>query len=77
MNSIPKLPVLEAEPTNDTSALTCYALEWREKYIDAEVQKDALLAALETMLDFEKLHTFDQINATKAARAAIAKAKVD
>ena len=34
-----------------------------------------LLAALEMMLDFESLHTFDQIKARKAARTAIAKAK--
>ena len=26
----PQLPALESAPTNDTSALTCYALDWRE-----------------------------------------------
>jgi len=51
METYPKLPVLKGEATDDTAALTCYALEWREMALKAEVQRDALLQALRDLFD--------------------------
>ena len=44
---------------------------------DSRIRKAApeLLAALKGMLEFNRLHTVDQILAIKAAKAAIAKAE--
>ena len=46
MKNHPKLPALAAAPTDDTAALTCYALDWREVAIQAEAQRDVLMEAL-------------------------------
>lgn len=68
----PKLPALESEPTNDTAALTCYALDWREEALKAQQQCDDLLQALEEIANNDP---YNQSSAGIIARAAIAKAK--
>ena len=40
----PQLPDLESAPTNDTAALTCYALDWRELSHEFKAERDKLAA---------------------------------
>lgn len=69
----PQLPRLEAEPTNDTTALTCYALDWRERAINAETINEKLLATLEWINNQPMGAMYAEVR--DAARNAIKEAK--
>lgn len=71
----PTLPALKYEPTDDTAALTCYALDWRQCALDAERQRDGLLAALENLLHAKSCDAWDIRSAISDAHAAIATAR--
>ena len=68
-----KLPKLEAEPTNDTAALTCYALDWRERAIRAESINEELLEVTRGILVEDMLQYLPVVYVDKV-RAAITKA---
>ncbi len=75
MKDFPKLPRLMSDATEDTAALTCYALVWRERALIAEMQRDGVMAALESAAEFcrNRGGSWADFQATISAAIAIAK----
>lgn len=72
----PQLPDLESAPTNDTAALTCYALDWRELSHEFKAERDRLRQInAELAYALKGIIEGDSPNWLDIARAALAKAK--